>query len=486
VPTIEERLAAYRDVLDESVVEAPGGVLDTEPRSAGNRRGLLAVAAAAAVTVAGIVAIGGRDQAVAPLASVEPTAPTAPSTSPVAVTSAAPPATAEPEPTVASTTPASSSANDDATLAAALEPVTLLGSRALSDASQHARNALIGSCMRAAGFPYEPELIGVNTMAPGVSEVEDVRAWWTVTEANQALPGYRDAMEGPEGCLGVAFDRMYPDPAGRSDVLLGALRTDGYGDIRDRIFTDSEYLADLRGLAECLADRGYEVDASLADPERTNEQISEVWDALSSTADSVDPEMYEFLPELFEAIDAPKNAVCPTFSDVTRRSFNAADRRAADAWLAEHPELLEPIRVVMVDELRRFLQITESTDRLIGAVDVDGVVVEVTTRDGGTGLCGYFVGVGGGCDTIDPAVPATFVTVSTDADTQTVLYGFMPAGWTVWMEADGVRLDVAVSRDDGLGRVAIGASVPGAAEAERVELVQVDEAGSVRRTEVER
>src|SRR5690606_24198520 len=100
--------------------------------------------------------------------------------------------------------------------------------------------------------------------------------------------------------------------------------------------------------------------------------------------------------------------------------------------------------------------------------------------------CGYFVGVGGGCDTIDPAVAATFVTVSAEADTQTVLYGFMPAGWTVWMEADGVRLDVAVSRDDGLGRVAIGAAVPGAAEADRVELVQVDEAGSVRRTEVER
>jgi hypothetical protein len=67
-----------------------------------------------------------------------------------------------------------------------------------------------------------------------------------------------------------------------------------------------------------------------------------------------------------------------------------------------------------------------------------------------------------------------------------VLDGFMPAGWTVWMDADGDRLDVAVSRDDGLGRVAIGASVPGVAEAERVELVQVDEVGSVRRTEVQR
>lgn len=486
MPTIEERLTAYRDVLDESVAEPTDSALDIEPRSAGNRRGLLAVAAAAVVTVGGIVAIGGRDRAVAPLASVEPTATTAPVSSTAPVTSAAAPTTTEPEPTMASTAPALSSANDDATLAAALEPVTLLGSRALSDASQHARNAIIGSCMRAAGFPYEPELIGVNTMAPRESEVEDVRAWWTVTEANQALPGYRDAMEGPQGCLGVAFERMYPDPAGRSDVLLPALRTDGYGDIRARIFADAEYLADLRGLADCLAAQGYEVDATLADPERTSEQISEVWDALGSTADSVDPEVFEFLPEMFEAVDAPKNAVCPTFSDVTRRSFNAADRRAGDAWLAEHPELLEPIREVMVDELRRFLQIIESTDRLIGAVEVDGVVVEVTTRDGGAGLCGYFVGLGGGCDTIDPTVAATFVTVSTDADTPTVLYGFMPAGWTVWMETDGVRLDVAVSPDDGLGRVAIGASVPGAAEAERVEVVQVDEAGSVRRTEVER
>ena len=44
MPTIEERLAAYRDVLDESVAASTGGALDIEPRKAANRRGLLAVA----------------------------------------------------------------------------------------------------------------------------------------------------------------------------------------------------------------------------------------------------------------------------------------------------------------------------------------------------------------------------------------------------------------------------------------------------------
>lgn len=485
MPTIEERLAAYRDVLDASVAASPRDDVEVERRRPPSRRGLLTMAAAAIVTVTGIVAIGGRDTTTAPLVGLESTAPTAPSTSAAPVTSAAP-TTARPEPTVTSAADGLSHDSDDATLEAALEPVTLRGSRLLSDTEQQARNVLIGSCMRAAGFPYEPELIGVNTMAPRDDQVATVRAWRAANDANEALPGYRNALEGPESCLGVAFARMYPDGASRSDVLLGTLQDEGYGDIRARIFADAEYLADLRGLAECLADQGYEVDATLADPERTNEQISAVWEAVGETAEQVYPADVEFAADLFAATDAPMDAVCPTFSDVMRRSFNAANRRAGDAWLAEHPELLEPIREVMVDELRRFLEIIATSDRLIGTVVLGDVALDVTTRDHGAGMCGYFVGVGGGCDTIDPAVPATFVTVSTDADTQTVLYGFMPAGWTVWMEADGVRLDVAVSRDDGLGRVAIGASVPGAAEAERVELVQVDESGSVRRTEVER
>lgn len=353
----------------------------------------------------------------------------------------------------------------------------------MSDAEQRARNSLMTACMAAAGYPYEPELIGVNAMAPAEDEVAAVRAWRAAVDANAALPGYREAEEGPDGCLGQTFDRMYPVPEQRSAVLMAALQYEASGEIRDRIYADAEYLADLAGLAACLAEQGYEVDATLDDPERTDEQIAAVRDALAEPAEPVTDE-YEFVPDMIAAADAPMNAICPMFSDVVRTSFAAANRRAGDAWLAEHPERLVPIRDVMVSEYERFIALIDSAPLV---VELGGQLIEVSVTPDGAGLCGRFLPGGeAGCDTIDPAKPSVFVWVSTDNDTRLVLYGFMPSGWDAWLEVGGVRTEVSRSRPGGAERVAIAAALPLRTEAGVVEMVQVDEGGSVVRTTIER
>jgi hypothetical protein len=328
----------------------------------------------------------------------------------------------------------------------------------LSATAQVARESLMARCMNARGFPYAALPLGVDDpTSPTDDQRQVVREWRATSESYRSMPGYRNVEEGESGCIGQAATEMYPDLAGRSDVLLSQVQA--ASDVFRRVYTDEAYLSELGELASCLSAQGYAVDATLADPEQTAEQISAVAVAVAAEAEPVDETQFEFVPELFEALDAPMTAICPTYHRVVRDSFYAAQRRAEDAWASEYPERLAPVLAVMLEEYRRVLRLVSDRDITVGTVFVGEQMIEVVTRDQGAGLCARFTPeLIAGCDSVDPTAPTQQSRVTFDDGTE-IAYGFMSAGWSAWVDTDGVRTDVVVAPPDPDGRVAFAALV---------------------------